>query len=43
MGATFDINTTSDPNMYIGFYITYDQANKFIFIDCDGYIQKVIH
>jgi len=43
MGATFDINTTSDPNMYIGLYITYDQANKFIFIDCDGYIQKVIH
>jgi hypothetical protein len=43
MGATFDINTTSDPNMYIGFYITYDQGNKLIFIDRDGYIQKVIH
>jgi hypothetical protein len=36
MWATFDINTTSNPNMYIGLHITYDQANKFIFIDHDG-------
>jgi hypothetical protein len=43
MGATFDINSTSDLNMYIGLHITYDQANKLIFIDHDGYIQKTIH
>jgi hypothetical protein len=42
MGATFDINTTSDPNMYIGLHFTYDQANKLVFIDHDGYIQKNI-
>jgi hypothetical protein len=29
--------------MYIGFHIIYDQANKLIFIDHDGYIQKNIH